>query len=266
MAPSAVNDNSVGLEVGSSMLHRSLHDKPLRVVKAKGNWLHLEDGRVLFDSTGGAAVACLGHGDERVAAAVARQMADFSYIHSLLYTSSAAEELAKLLVDSTHGHMTKAFIVSSGSEACEAAMKLARQYFLELPVPQPKRVNYIARKESYHGNTLGALSMSGHKLRRALFEPVLMPSITHVSACNAYREQLEGESTEDYASRLAQELDDEFNRLGADTVIAFMAEPVVGAALGCVPAVEGYLKAMRTVCDKHGALLILDEVMSGNMY
>jgi len=147
----------------------------------------------------------------------------------------------------------------------EAAMKLTRQYFLELSPPQAHRTRFIARKESYHGTTLGALSMSGHLARRGLFEPLLLPTstISRVSACNAYRGLHKGESTSTYVARLAQELDAEFQRVGPSSVCAFVAEPVVGAALGCVPAVPGYFKAMKAVCDKYGALLVFDEVMCG---
>ena len=145
----------------------------------------------------------------------------------------------------------------------DAAVKLARQYFLELDPPQPRRIRFIARNGSYHGNTLGALSISGHKARRAIYEPMLLPNVSHVSACNAYRGMLPDETIKAYVDRLADELDNEFQRVGPDTVCAFVAEPVVGAALGCVPALPGYLKAMRKVCDKYGALLILDEVMCG---
>ncbi|KAK8240941.1 pyridoxal phosphate-dependent transferase [Phyllosticta capitalensis] len=142
-------------------------------------------------------------------------------------------------------------------------MKLARQYYLEVSPPQPQRIHFIARKGSYHGTTLGGLSLGGHVSRRAPFEPVLMQHISHVEACNEYRGKREGESTEAFVQRLAQELDDEFQRVGPETVCAFVAEPVVGAALGCVPSVPGYFTAMKAVCDKYGALLILDEVMSG---
>lgn len=264
-SPTTENDpkHCTGQDRNSSVLHRSLHRQPLQVAYAAGNYITLANGHAILDATGGAAVACLGHGNERVNAAVAKQMSKFSYAHSLFFSSSSSEELAKLLTDSTDGHMTKAFIVSSGSEAMEAAMKLARQYFLELPQPEPQRINFIARKESYHGTTLGALSMGGHVARRKLFEPMLMPNISRVSWCNAYRGMAEQESEEQYVARLAHELDDEVQRVGRDTVCAFVAEPVVGAALGCVPAVKGYFKAMKTVCDKYGALLILDEVMSG---
>lgn len=164
----------------------------------------------------------------------------------------------------------------------DGAMKLARQYFLELSPPQPKRVRFIARHESYHGNTLGALSMGGHKLRRAIYEPMLSQYISRVSACNVYRGSEVNESVADYVTRLALELDEEFQRVGSDTVCAFVAETVVGAVriypyfvvrsilivriwqtLGCVPSLPDYFAAVKAVCDKHGALLILDEVMSG---
>ena len=150
-----------------------------------------------------------------------------------------------------------------GSEAMDAAAKLARQYFLELSPPQPRRIRFIARQISYHGNTLGALSISGHKARRAIYEPMLSANVSHVSMCNAYRGPREGETLNKYVERLAEELDTEFQRVGSETVCAFVAEPVVGAALGCVPSVPGYFKAMKAVCDKYGALLIMDEVMSG---
>lgn len=247
----------------SAVLHRSLLSDPLKVVSASGNYLYLSNGQKILDATGGAAVSCLGHGNERVKNAMIAQMETVSYCHSLFYATSAAEELATELIDSTDGKMARAFIVSSGSEAMEAAMKLSRQYFLELKPSQPQRTKFIARKESYHGTTLGALSMSGHVARRALFEPMLLGNISRVSACNAYRGMQEAESDEEYVNRLAKELDDEFQRLGPDTVCAFVAEPVVGAALGCVPPVPGYFEAMRAVCDKYGALLVLDEIMSG---
>src|SRR2546429_8436277 len=133
----------------------------------------------------------------------------------------------------------------------EAAVKLARQYFLELPTPQPQRSKFIARRQSYHGTTLGALSMTGHVNRRSIFEPMLLPNVSLVSACNAYRDQAPTETTEQYVARLAQELDDEFQRIGPHTVCAFVAEPVVGAASGCIPSVPGYFAAVRAVCDKY---------------
>ncbi|KAI9847524.1 MAG: hypothetical protein M1838_000850 [Thelocarpon superellum] len=249
--------------LGSSLLERDLHQAPDKVVSSSGLYLTLENGSQVLDASGGAAVACIGHGEQRVKKAMMAQMDQVSYCHSLFFSSSATETLARELVQGTRGEMSRAFIVSSGSEAMEAAMKLARQYFLELSPPQPQRVRFIARRESYHGSTIGALSVSGHVTRREFFEPMLLDNISHVSACNAYRGMHAGESTEGYVTRLAQELDEEFVRVGPGRVCAFIAEPVVGAALGCVPAVAGYFKAMKQVCERHGALLVLDEVMCG---
>ncbi len=247
----------------SHVLHRSIHEQPIKVVKAYGMHLYLENGQKILDATGGAAVASLGHNHPAVKEAIIAQMDKFSYCHSLFFSSNVGEDLCKLLVDSTNGQMSKAFIVSSGSEAMEAAVKMARQYFLELSPPQPRRLRFIARKESYHGTTLGALGMGGHVARRALYEPMLSPHVSHVSACNVYRGMEDGENVLEYIARLQNELDDEFQRVGPDTVCAFVMEPVVGAALGCVPAPKGYIRAVRSVCEKYGALLILDEVMCG---
>ncbi len=254
---------SVPTSGDSKVLHRSLKEQPRKVIKADGMFLYLEDGAKILDATAGAAVACLGHNNSSVKEAIAAQMDRFSYCHSLFFSSDAAEDLCRLLVDSTRGQMAKAFIVSSGSEAMEAAVKMARQYFLELHPPRSGRIRFIARKESYHGTTLGALAVGGHVARRALYEPLLSPNVSHVSACNVYRGMRDGEAERDYIARLTAELDDEFQRVGSDTVCAFVMEPVVGAALGCVPAPKGYIAAMKSVCDKYGALLILDEVMCG---
>jgi adenosylmethionine-8-amino-7-oxononanoate aminotransferase len=247
----------------SSVLHRTLHELPKKAVKSSGLILTLDDGQEIIDATGGAAVACLGHGNEVVKQAVIDQMNAVSYCHSLFYGTSAGEALAESLIASTDYQMARAFIVSSGSEAMEAAAKMARQYFLELTPPQSKRCRFIARRQSYHGTTLGSLSIGGHVARRELYEPLLSTNTSHVSPCYAYRGMGEGESVESYVARLAKELDEEFQRVGPDTVCAFVAEPIVGAALGCVPFVPGYFKAMKAVCDRYGALLILDEVMCG---
>ena len=248
----------------SAVLYRDLHHQPPSVVHASGNHLTLSTGQIIFDATGGTAVACLGHGDERVRARVGSQMSTVSYYHTFFFSSPIAEEFAEEFVKSTGGRMAKALVLSSGSEAMEAAMKLARQYFLELPEPQPQRVNFIARQGSYHGATIATLSLGAFLAKREPYEPMLPKShFSRVSACNAYRGMLEGETTNEYVHRLARELDDEFGRVGADTVCAFVAETMVGAAQGCVPAVDGYFAAMKAVCAKHGALLILDEVMCG---
>ncbi|EFX04672.1 exocyst complex protein exo70 [Grosmannia clavigera kw1407] len=252
----------------SAVLHRQLHHSFPCVVQGSGSRLVLDDGRSILDASGGAAVACIGHGDRRVVEAAMAQMSQIAYCATTFYTTAACEQLCRFLVDSTDGHMARAYIVSSGSEAMEAAMKLARQYFLEKQKPEPDRFRFIARHQSYHGITLGSLSVGGHPFRRRKFEPLLLPGVSHVLPCFAYRGKLgaasqDEESDEAYVARLAAELDAEFQRVGPHTVCAFVAEPVVGAALGAVPAVPGYFKAVRDVCHKYGALLILDEVMCG---
>ncbi|KAJ5994754.1 hypothetical protein N7481_001731 [Penicillium waksmanii] len=249
--------------MSSAVLHRDTHFLPKLAIGGKGSYIFLEDGTRFLDSTGGAAVSCLGHGHEGVKQAIKDQIDQLSYCHSAFFGTPVTEELARFLTDSTGGKMSKLFVVSSGSEAVEAAMKLARQYFLELSTPQPQRTRFIARLPSYHGTTLGALGLGGHVLRREPFGPILAKNTSHVSPCYAYRGKKEGESDADYVARLAAELNAEFERVGSDTVCAFVAEPVVGAALGCVPAVPGYFPAMKAVCEKHGALFILDEIMSG---
>ncbi|KAL2275682.1 hypothetical protein FJTKL_01645 [Diaporthe vaccinii] len=191
------------------------------------------------------------------------QIQKLSYCVSTFFKTSIVEQAGRAMVDTTDGQMTRAYIVGSGSEAMEAAVKLARQYFLEKETPEPARVRFISRQQSYHGTTLGSLAMGGHVARRAKFEPMLTDVVSKVSPCYAYRGKEQGETDESYVQRLALELDQEFQRVGPETVCAFVAEPVVGAALGCVPAVPGYFKAMKEVCRKNGALLIMDEVMCG---
>ncbi|KAL2074572.1 hypothetical protein VTL71DRAFT_8350 [Oculimacula yallundae] len=245
------------------LLDRNLH-KSFPVVKSgKGHYLHLTDGRTIFDATSGAAVSCLGHGNQRVIDAMAAQLTTgVPYLASTFWGSDIVEKLCKDLIDGTEGKMARVYLTGSGSEAMEATIKLARQYFYEND-KQTTRVNFIAREHSYHGNTIGALGISGHVARRAPYTPFLMDNVHHVSPCNAYRQRQDGESDAEFVARKAAELEAKFQELGPETVIGFMAEPVVGAALGCVPSVPGYLKAMRDVCHKHGALFILDEVMSG---
>ncbi|KAI0392126.1 exocyst complex protein exo70 [Xylariaceae sp. FL0594] len=247
----------------SAVLHRSLKGDFPRIVRGEGRHIILHDGRRILDASGGAAVACVGHGNTRVHKAMAAQLDQIAYCPTVFYTTDVCEELCQELVASTKGAMKRAYIVNSGSEAMEAAMKLARQYYLEKVPAEPQRVRFIARQSSYHGITLGALSMGGHVARRAKFEPLLLDCVSHVSRCFSFRDKQQAETDSQYIARLADELDQEFQRVGPDTVCAFVAEPIVGAALGCVPFVPGYLKAMRAVCDKHGALLILDEVMCG---
>ncbi|MCT8161653.1 aspartate aminotransferase family protein [Pseudoruegeria sp. SHC-113] len=225
-----------------------------------GVYLIDDSGKRYFDGSGGAAVSCLGHSDPDVTAAIKAQLDQVAFAHTGFFTSQPAEALADKLVEHAPEGIEHVYLVSGGSEAMEAALKLARQYYLE--IGQPGRVNIIARRQSYHGNTLGALATGGNMWRREPFAP-LMINTTHISPCYEYRGRDEGESAFDYGQRVANELEDEIQRLGPDTVMAFVAEPVVGATAGAVPPVEGYFKRVREICDAHGVLLILDEVMCG---
>ncbi|KAJ4013785.1 hypothetical protein NW766_006024 [Fusarium irregulare] len=246
-----------------STLHAKINSPPPRIVKSQGLWLETHEGHKILDASSGAAVVSIGHNDSRVKKAIAAQLDQVAYCYNPFFTTEAAEKISRFLTDSTDGHMSKVFVVSSGTEAVEAALKIARQYFTELPTPEPNRTKFISRKQSYHGNTLGSLAVGGHKARRGVYEPVLATNVSHISPCYPYREMKEGETETQYVGRLAKELDDEFQRLGPDTVCAFIAETVSGTSLGCAPPVPGYFKAMKEVCDRHGALLIMDEVMSG---
>jgi adenosylmethionine-8-amino-7-oxononanoate aminotransferase len=223
--------------------------------------LKLSNGQEIIDASGGAAVACIGHGNRRVADAIYRQAQNLAYVHSGFFTSGPAEDLADLLLADKPGGLARALFVSSGSEAMEAALKLARQYFVELG--QPERTHFIARRQSYHGATIAALAAGGHLARRNPYEPILPIGFSHVSPCFPYHYQRGGENDADYVDRLKNELRNEFARVGSEKVIAFCAETVVGAATGCVAPAPGYFAAVCEVCDEHGALLILDEVMCG---
>lgn len=231
-------------------------------VAAAGEGIELIDskGKRYLDACGGAAVSCLGHGHPRVLAAIHKQVDELAYAHTSFFTTAVAEQLADELSASAPGDLNHVYFLSGGSEAVEAALKLARQYFVESG--QTQRRHFIARRQSYHGNTLGALAIGGNAWRREAFLPLLTPS-HHVAPCYAYREQLDGESDAQYVQRLADELEAKILELGADEVAAFVAETVVGATAGAVPPVGDYFKKIRAVCDKYGVLLILDEVMSG---
>lgn len=234
-------------------------DMPM-IAKGAGCYLIDTNGKRYFDGSGGAAVSCLGHNDPDVVARIQAQMAEISFAHTGFFTTDVAEKLADLLIAKAPTGLDRVFLVSGGSEAVEAALKLARQYFVE--IGQPSRHHIIARYQSYHGNTLGALAAGGNMWRRQPFAPMLIDT-SHIAPCYAYRGQAQGESAWDYGQRVAEELNSEIQRLGAENVMAFIAEPVVGATLGAVPAVDGYFKRIREICDSHGILLILDEVMCG---
>jgi adenosylmethionine-8-amino-7-oxononanoate aminotransferase len=242
------------------ILHRSPNaDMPVAV---SGSGVEIVDaeGRRYLDASGGAAVSCLGHGHPDVLAAMRRQLDALAYAHTAFFTTEIAERLADRLVEEAPPGLSHVYLVSGGSEAIEAALKMARQYFVE--IGEPQRAHVIARRQSYHGNTLGALAVGGNAWRRAQFEPLLIKT-HHIDPCYAYRLQREGEGDADYAARAAQALEDRILQIGPDRVIAFVAETVVGATLGAVPPVGEYFKRIRTICDRYGVLLILDEVMCG---
>ncbi|MGK7651577.1 aspartate aminotransferase family protein [Roseovarius sp. B08] len=244
----------------SHVFHRNSRVEPPTVTRGEGAYLFDQSGKAYLDGSGGAAVSCLGHGDPHVTQAIKAQLDRVAFAHTGFMTSEPAEALAARLAAVAPGDLARVYFVSGGSEAMEAALKLARQYFIEAGQPQRSRV--IARRQSYHGNTLGALATGGNAWRRAPFAPLLM-EVSHVSPCYAYRGMQEGETAQGYVARLVAELDAEIEEHGAETIMAFVAEPVVGATLGAVPPVAGYYRAVREVCDRHGILLILDEVMCG---
>ncbi len=237
------------------------HTKSILPVAVGGDGCYLidADGKRYLDC-GDAAVSCLGHSNPAVVQAVQEQVEKIAFAHTGFMTSEPAEALSDLLIKHAPGDLDRVYFVSGGSEATEAAIKLARQYFLETGQPERRRV--IARRQSYHGNTLGALSAGGNEWRRAQFAPLLI-EMSHIAPCYEYAEKQDDESSFDYGQRVANELEAEILRLGPETVMAFMAEPVVGATLGAVTAVDGYYQRVREICDQYGVLLILDEVMCG---
>ncbi len=229
-------------------------------VTGQGVYLTDASGRQYLDACGGAAVSCLGHGHPAVSAAMHAQIDRLAYAHTSFFTSEPAEALADQLARTAPAGMDHVYFVSGGSEAVEAALKMARQYFVE--IGEPQRSVFVARRQSYHGNTLGALAVGGNEARRRQFAPLLI-DVKHVAPCYAYRDQRAHETAEAYGARLAAELDATIAACGEQRVIAFVAETVGGATGGAVTPVPGYFKAVREVCDRHGVLLILDEVMCG---
>ncbi len=244
----------------SHVFPRHCHAHFPTAVAADGCYLIDDAGKRYFDGSGGAAVSCLGHSNQRVREAVKSQVDQLSFAHTGFFSSEPAEQLADLLIEHAPGEIDRAYFVSGGSEAVESALKLARQYFVEQG--EPERTHLIARRQSYHGNTLGALAVGGNAWRREQFAPLLV-DVSHIAPCYEYAERNSDESISDYGHRIAQELEDEILRLGPESVMAFLAEPVVGATLGAVPAVDGYFAQVREICDRYGVLLILDEVMCG---
>ena len=244
----------------SHVFPRSMKTDPPVAVAGEGCYIVDSNGKRYLDGSGGAAVSCLGHDHPAVIDAVRDQIGRLAFAHTGFFTSEPAESLASLLAAQAPAGIDHVYFVSGGSEAVEAAIKLARQYFVERGMPERRHI--IARRQSYHGNTLGALAAGGNEWRRRAFAPLLVET-SHIAPCYAYREMRDDESERAFGERVADELETELQRLGADNVMAFIAEPVVGATLGAVPAATGYFARIREICDRHGVLLILDEVMCG---
>src|SRR5262245_45115450 len=238
------------------VLHRSIAQSYPVAVGGKGIHVYDATGKAYIDASGGAAVSCLGHGHPDVLAAMHAQLDRLAYAHTSFFTTEVAEQLGEDLVAHAPPGISHVYFVSGGSEAIEAALKMARQYFVE--IGQPQRRHFIARRQSYHGNTLGALAVGGNEWRRQQFAPLLI-DVEHVAPCFEYRGRRPDETARQYGERLAQELEAKIDELGPGTVMAFVAETVGGATAGCIPPVEGYFKRVREVCDRHGILLILDE-------
>ena len=234
-------------------------DLPL-AIKGDGVYVIDSNGKRYLDASCGAAVSCLGHSDADIINAVKDQLSSMPFAHSAFFSSEPAEKLADFLIEASPDGISAVYLVSGGSEAIEAALKMARQYFLE--IEQPNRTKFIARRQSYHGNTLGALAVGGNMWRREPYKEILMEA-THISPCYSYREKLTDESDEEYGIRVASELEQAILDLGPGNVAAFVAETIGGATAGAIPPVKGYFKLIREICNKYGVLLILDEVMCG---
>lgn len=244
----------------SAIIHRQLNVTPPIASHSEGVFLFDKTGKRYLDACGGAAVSSLGHRHPQVIQALHSQIDTLAYAHTSFFTSEAAEQLADQLVATAPGDLNHVYFVSGGSEAVETALKLARQYWVERG--QPQRRQFIARKQSYHGNTLGALAVGGNEWRRTPFAPLLM-DVVRVCACNAYRDQKPGETLDAYTTRLIDELEAAILSAGPETIIGFCAETVSGATTGAVPPTPGYFSAVRALCDKYDILYIADEVMCG---
>jgi len=248
------------IHADTRIFHRLIQGQLPIAAGGDGVYIIDKEGNRYLDACGGAAVSCLGHSHARVIDAIKQQLDRVAFAHTSFFTSEPSEELADFLVQRAPKGIEHVYFVSGGSEAIEAALKMARQYFVESGESQ--RSKFIARRQSYHGNTLGALAVSGNQWRRKQFEPILI-DVEHISPCYQYRDQKDGESELDYGLRVANELDEKIQEMGAENVIAFVAEPIVGATSGVLVPVPGYFKRIREICDHHGILLILDEVMCG---
>ncbi len=254
------NENPNVASAGTRVFHR--YPKVSLPVAVGGDGPYIVDntGKRYLDASSGAAVSSLGHGHPRVTQAIKDQLDRLAFAHTSFFTSPVAEELADMLAAAAPGDLERTYFLTGGSEAVEASLKLARQYFVD--IGQPQRAKIIARNQSYHGNTLGALAAGGNLWRRANFAPLLV-DVTHINTCYPYRDKRPEESDATYGRRIADELETSILAEGPESVMCFIAETVSGATLGAVPPVEGYFRRIREICDKYGVLLILDEVMCG---
>ena len=247
-------------KIARNVMQRTSHPNLATIAAGDGVFLIDKLGNRYLDACGGAAVSCLGHSNQRVKQAIIDQVNEIPYAHTSFFTNESQEKLAQHLLDHAYGHFSQVYFITGGSEAIEASLKLARQYFLEQGKTEKKF--FIARKQSYHGNTLGALSIGGNLWRRKPFDPILVEG-HHISACNEYRDRRDDETEFEYGQRIANELERKIEELGADNVAAFIAETVGGATAGCLTPPEGYFKRIREICDQYNVLLILDEIMCG---
>jgi len=244
----------------SHIFHRQIHTHLPTAQRGDGAYIYDSSGKSYLDACGGAAVSCLGHSHPKVIDAIMQQVRQMPYAHTAFFTNQPSELLAKFLTERAPEGIDHVYFVSGGSEAMESALKLARQYFVEKG--QPERKKFISRKQSYHGNTLGALAIGANKWRRQPFEDLLI-DVDHIDTCYAYRDQHKNESLEDYGLRVASQLEQRLQDVGAENIIGFIAEPVVGATAGALVPAPGYFKRIREICDDYDILLILDEVMCG---
>ena len=244
----------------SHVFHRHTRSSMPTVASGEGPWLIDTEGRHYLDASGGAAVSCLGHNHPAVLRALHEQLDHIAFAHTAFFTNEPMERLATELTAAAPPGIERVWFTSGGSEAIEAAIKLARQYFVE--IGEPERHRLIARRQSYHGNTLGALAAGGNEWRRQAFAPLLIRT-EHIAPCYAYRDRHPDETETAYGLRVAEELRERIEAVGPERVMAFIAEPVVGATAGALPPVPGYFRRIREICDEYGVLLILDEVMCG---
>jgi adenosylmethionine-8-amino-7-oxononanoate aminotransferase len=245
----------------SQVLHRHTRTSPPMAVRGEGAYIIDMQGKRYLDACGGAAVSCLGHSHPAVIEAIKRQLDQLPYAHTGFFTSAPLERLADRLIGYSNGKLARASFYCGGSEAMEAAIKNARQYFVE--TGQASRQRFIARRQSFHGNTLALLSIGNHAGRAAPYQPYLF-QVDHIAPAYAYRDRRIDETDEVYGKRIADELELAIISAGPETVAAFVAETVAGATLGAATAPAGYFRRIREICDRYGVLLILDEVMAGS--